>query len=242
MGSIASSLTGHLPMDSYPPWEDSVPDEAAGFPSGSDASASPPASVAGVQQEPAPVEEPDLGEDELLLRLAQVTQFLVSFRVTRPEVVRATQARHALRRFGRVLREGHGGPNLYQYSEARQHIAEFWSHSWHGNAWSKVLLLLVMYHGLPALLAGTVAFATARVCIQPGQGPLPLENSLAWSTLAGVSSSGLCLGLWQSRKRVFVDPRMPSSALIPFLGGLGSLVIPFKQKRAPFLSLGYWAA
>ena len=31
--------------------------------------------------------------------------------------------------------------------------------------------------------------------------------------------------------------RMPSSTLIPFLGGLGSLINPFKQKRAPFLSL-----
>ena len=36
--------------------------------------------------------------------------------------------------------------------------------------------------------------------------------------------------------------RMPSSALIPFLGGLGSLINPFKPKRAPCLSLGYWAA
>ena len=35
--------------------------------------------------------------------------------------------------------------------------------------------------------------------------------------------------------------RMPSSTLIPFLGGLGSLTNPFKQNRAPFLSLGYWA-
>ena len=33
---------------------------------------------------------------------------------------------------------------------------------------------------------------------------------------------------------------MPSSALIPFLRGLGSLIHPFKQKRAPLLSLGYW--
>ena len=39
-----------------------------------------------------------------------------------------------------------------------------------------------------------------------------------------------------------VISRMPSSTLIPFLGGLGSLINPFKQKRAPFLSLGYWAA
>ena len=36
--------------------------------------------------------------------------------------------------------------------------------------------------------------------------------------------------------------RTPRSTLIPFLGGLGSLINPFKQKRAPFLSLGYWAA
>ena len=36
--------------------------------------------------------------------------------------------------------------------------------------------------------------------------------------------------------------RMPSSALIPFFGGLGSPINPLKQKRAPFLSLGYWAA
>ena len=35
---------------------------------------------------------------------------------------------------------------------------------------------------------------------------------------------------------------MTSSSLIPFLGGLGSLINPFKQKKAPFLDLGYWAA
>ena len=33
----------------------------------------------------------------------------------------------------------------------------------------------------------------------------------------------------------------PVVPLFPFLGGLGSLINPFKQ-RAPFLSLGYWAA
>ena len=35
--------------------------------------------------------------------------------------------------------------------------------------------------------------------------------------------------------------RMPSSTLIPFLVGLGSLIYPFKQKPAPFFILGYWA-
>ena len=35
--------------------------------------------------------------------------------------------------------------------------------------------------------------------------------------------------------------RMPTSTLIPFLVGLGSLINPLKQKRAPFFILGYWA-
>ena len=35
--------------------------------------------------------------------------------------------------------------------------------------------------------------------------------------------------------------RMPSTTLFPFFGGVGSLINPFKQKRAPFLILGYWA-
>ena len=38
-----------------------------------------------------------------------------------------------------------------------------------------------------------------------------------------------------------IFPRMPSSALIPFLGAPGSPINPFKQKGAPFLFLGYWA-
>ena len=29
---------------------------------------------------------------------------------------------------------------------------------------------------------------------------------------------------------------MPSSALVPFLGALGSPINPFKQKRAPFFN------
>ena len=36
--------------------------------------------------------------------------------------------------------------------------------------------------------------------------------------------------------------RCPVVPLFPFLGGLGSLFNPFKQIRAPFLSLGSWAA
>ena len=47
-------------------------------------------------------------------------------------------------------------------------------------------------------------------------------------------SSGLLLGQDLRAPKA----GMPSSTLIPFLKGLGSLINPFKQKRAPFLSLG----
>ena len=40
----------------------------------------------------------------------------------------------------------------------------------------------------------------------------------------------VCLG--ETGIRLVTDSRMPSSTLIPFLGGLGSLINPFKQKRS----------
>ena len=40
---------------------------------------------------------------------------------------------------------------------------------------------------------------------------------------------------------VFLVSGLPSSALVPVLGGLGSLINPFEQTRAPFCVLGYWA-
>ena len=56
---------------------------------------------------------------------------------------------------------------------------------------------------------------------------------------AAVIGGGL-LGL-EAAKAVFLG--CPYCALIPFLGGCRfPLSNPFKQKRAPFLSLGYWAA
>ena len=62
----------------------------------------------------------------------------------------------------------------------------------------------------------------------------PLNAAKTQNALPSALNAALVLG--QSKSR------MPSSTLIPFLEGLGSLINPFKQKRAPFLSLGYWAA
>ena len=127
--------------------------------------------------------------------------------VTRPEVVRVTQARHALWNFGRALREGHNGPDRYHQGEVRRHIAQFWSHSWRGNnAVSKILLLLVVYNGLPAVLVGSVAFVSVRIGLQPEFELRPIvPNAAAWSMLAGVVLSSFTLLTWPSRRRVFLD-------------------------------------
>ena len=107
-------------------------------------------------------------------------------------------------RFGQALREGHGRPHRYHQSQVWSHIPQFWSHSWHGSAVSKILLLAV-YNGMPAVLVGSAAFVTTRICTEPELGPLPTKNTLAWSMLAGITLSGLTFLLWQSRSLVFLD-------------------------------------
>ena len=49
-------------------------------------------------------------------------------------------------------------------------------------------------------------------------------------------------GLMHGGERVWFTARMPSSTLIPFLGGFRLPYKPLSAKRVPFLSLGYWAA
>ena len=169
-----------------------MPDERTGFPI-----------IGASLQEP--VDQEAIQNAEIQMQMMLVRDFLVRLEVTRPEVIRVTQARHALWRFGRVLREGHSGPNCYHHSEVRSNIAQFWSHSWQGSALPKILLLLAIYNGIPAVLVGSAAFVTTRICTAPELGPFPAKNPLAWSMLAGVTFSSLTFLLWQSRRRVFLD-------------------------------------
>ena len=69
-----------------------------------------------------------------------------------------------------------------------------------------------------------------------------IDSALEWSQYLLRDLEGQTGARPKTARRPEIHPRMPSSTLIPFLGGLGSLINPFKQKRAPFLSLGYWAA
>ncbi|OLQ02842.1 hypothetical protein AK812_SmicGene14250 [Symbiodinium microadriaticum] len=189
-------------MDSDSLENEAVPDEKTAIPNTEPCAAVDPAPL---QQEP--IDQEGLEDDEIQTQIDLLKDFLERLEVTRPEVVRVTQARHALWRFGRALREGHNGPDRYHQSEVRRHIAQFWSHSWRGNnTVSKILLLLVVYNGLPAVLVGSVAFVSVRIGLQPEFELRPIvPNAAAWSMLAGVVLSSLTLLTWPSRRRVFLD-------------------------------------
>lgn len=188
-------------MDSDSLGSEAVPDERAAIPN-----TEPCASVKAGPLQPEPSDQQGLEDDEIQTQIDLLKDFLQRLEVTRPEVIRVTQARHALWCFGRALREGHNGRDRYQQSEVRRHIAQFWSHSWRGNnTMSKILLLLVVYNGLPAILVGSAAFVSVRICMQPEFELRPMPNTLAWSTLAGIVLSSLTFLTWPSRRRVFLD-------------------------------------
>ena len=188
-------------MDSDSLGSEAVPDERAAIPN-----TEPCASVKAGPLQPEPSDQQGLEDDEIQTQIDLLKDFLQRLEVTRPEGIRVTQARHALWCFGRALREGHNGRDRYQQSEVRRHIAQFWSHSWRGNnTMSKILLLLVVYNGLPAILVGSAAFVSVRICMQPEFELRPMPNTLAWSTLAGIVLSSLTFLTWPSRRRVFLD-------------------------------------
>ncbi|CAE7592517.1 unnamed protein product [Symbiodinium natans] len=134
-----------------------------------------------------------------------------------PSLVRATHAHRALRLLGRPLRGGlrtvPQGENLYRQSRVASHIQDFWSHSWHGNQKFKVLLLMLLYNGPAAAIAGTVASFLPLLV----HGYLPAieqteKNGVGdvlrfspWSTASGVFVFTLTLLFWPSQRSIFLD-------------------------------------
>lgn len=85
---------------------------------------------------------PNLAQNSRLA--AQVAEMSI----IRPEVLRVTPAYKALQKCGEAFRLTR---DLYHESEQSEEISSFWSHSWHGNSWKKMLTLMVLYNGLPSL-------------------------------------------------------------------------------------------
>ena len=141
--------------------------------------------------------------------IPQVARNIAQMDVTNPEVLRVTRAFSAFQHFAEALRVGCDG-DFYHKSFKSHKISTFWSHSWHGGYWKKILTLLALYNGPAALFCG---FLTAIVMailfwfgILPGidRGWAGLQFS-PWCLHSGFVVTIVVMIFWRSPTRVFLD-------------------------------------
>ena len=140
--------------------------------------------------------------------MLKITQHVARMQLSRPEMLRVTSARHVLGRCGQGLRGDPARSDLYGLSRQVNDIHEFCSHSWHGRAWEKVVLLLLVFNGLPALLMGTLAVVLTLALLEAHSicsGEAWYCNHAAISTSLGLPVTALTFLFWQSRREVFLD-------------------------------------
>ena len=142
-----------------------------------------------------------------------MVSILTNMRATRPEIIRAVPARHALWicgqpfRASRMNRMGH----LHKYSRATRRIEEFWSHSWHRKPWMKSTTALFVSNGFAAAVLGMASAVLAAVLLE--RQILPVDNrgwqryfaGSHWTLLFGTLAYYLALIFWPSQRRVFLD-------------------------------------
>ncbi|CAJ1351427.1 unnamed protein product [Effrenium voratum] len=85
--------------------------------------------------------------------LENLVAFMASMDVTRKGVLRGAPAGRVLRNLWPILTRRVDNETAFQVSKSVVRIKEFWSHSWHGSTWRKVLTLLVVKNGLAALIS-----------------------------------------------------------------------------------------
>mmetsp|Transcript_35080 Transcript_35080/g.78672 ORF Transcript_35080/g.78672 Transcript_35080/m.78672 type:complete len:516 (-) Transcript_35080:102-1649(-) len=137
--------------------------------------------------------------------------WMARMEVTHPDILRGVPAFRVLQCFGRVLRNA---GNYYNFSSAVQAIDEFCSHSWHGESWKKISLLLILKNGVVAFWTGTLGaiITTCFFCMDylPGYFRRPFLGSSTykygpWALLTGLLVSAGALLLWRPRQTMFVD-------------------------------------
>ena len=154
------------------------------------------------------------GVDELPPGLSPLTpkaaKLVAEMSILNPEVLRVTPAYKAFHRCAEAFRQHER--ELHHKSRKTDEITRFWSHSWHGSTWQKVLTLLVLYNGLPSILLGTVA-AFAMMWLfafgfLPGFGRFQSDLDVPWSTWSlatGLVVSIASFVLWKPQEKVFFD-------------------------------------
>ena len=173
----------------------------------------PPPNPVGVPHQDEPAETEDdldsIGQRQLTKRTATD---MSAMEVTRPELLRATRAYSALQCCGRALHHSFSG-DLHHRSFQTDSFDCFWSHSWHGSSWQKILLLMVVYNGRAALIAGNVAAILGMSLFYLELLPSGQHYQLAgadyhygpWGFVLGLSATFCMLFVWQPRSKIFLD-------------------------------------
>ena len=158
-------------------------------------------------------DEPAECVDEILqMELALGTANAMSaMEVKDPELLRATLSSSALRCCGRALHQDFRG-DLHHKSFRTDGLDCFWSHSWHGNSWQKILLLMVVYNGRAALIAGNLAAALGMTLFYLDLLPCYSQRYMSleidygpWGFVFGCSATFCMLLAWQSGSKIFLD-------------------------------------
>jgi len=140
--------------------------------------------------------------------IPKVAKSIAEMEVTNPEILRATRAFAAFQNFAAALRAG-CDRDFFHKSRKSHKISTFWSHSWHGGQWKKILTLLTLYNGFAALLGGF--FVAILMMILFDFGLLPdwerfgNGNFSMWCLPSGFLVTTLVMLLWRSQNNVFLD-------------------------------------
>mmetsp|Transcript_39514 Transcript_39514/g.80826 ORF Transcript_39514/g.80826 Transcript_39514/m.80826 type:complete len:530 (+) Transcript_39514:86-1675(+) len=154
----------------------------------------------------------ELAEIELLEQMIpKLAETIAQMGLTDSEILRVTPAFQAFRQCALALRSYHG--DLYSKSEKSTKISTFWSHSWHGKKWRKIITLIVFYNGQAAAVLGMFCAVVMMVLFcfdllpalnRGSTGEIQFGFS-CWSLWSGFFATSLVIIFWQPQSRVFLD-------------------------------------
>ena len=154
--------------------------------------------------------ESEQGEIQIQEFIPQIAKKIAEMDVTNPEILRVTRAFSAFQNVAKALRVGCDG-DFYHKSFKSHKISTFWSHSWHGGYWKKIVTLLTLYNGPAALFCGflTASLMAILFCfgILPGidRGWGPWVPFSPWCLPSGFVVTIVVMISWRSPTKVFLD-------------------------------------
>lgn len=138
-------------------------------------------------------------------RVPEVAEMLAKMEVFNPEVLRVTPAFRAFQQCALALRDS--DIDLYFKSRKSQKISTFWSHSWHGSHWKKIMTLITIYNGPIALVFGMFIAIVMMILfaleLLPG---IDRGREFSyWCSLSGFVVTALVMVFWRPQNQIFLD-------------------------------------